>query len=39
MFIDMDIDIDIDKILKINENDINLGTGKPWYLCLLALGK
>jgi len=26
MFIDMDINIDMDKILKIDENNINLGT-------------
>lgn len=39
MFIDMDIATDMDKILKIDENNVNLGTWKPWFLCTLALGK
>jgi hypothetical protein len=39
MFIDMDIEIDMDKILKMDEYNINLGTWKPWVLSMLAVGK
>lgn len=39
MFIVMDIDTDMDKILKMDENNINLETWKPCFLCMLALGK
>jgi len=39
MFIDKDIETYMDTILKMDENNINLGTWKPWILYMLAVGK
>jgi hypothetical protein len=41
MFIDMGnkVNTDMDKILKMDDNNKNLETWEPWFLCMLALAK